>query len=627
MPPFATISAARITRAVVSITLGLVALAGASLVTSPPAVAAACSFPAPNPLPSTDGLIQDAADLQWLRDTSSAWSGSWTQTANIDMGGCDWTSPIGTSGSNFTGTYDGSGFVISGLSITMTGDDAGLFGVASVTSIIRNVGFTGDVSGDGDVGGLVGELDGGSILSSYTTGAVTGTADVGGLVGQFDGGSILDSYATGGVNSTIDDAGGLVGQMSAGSIARSYATGDVTTPEYGGGLVAYMVGYGEVIDSFASGNVTGDSDLAGLVAYAPAGARIARSFASGNITGTGNYLGGLIGYFVAGNCLAPNGVSDSFATGNVTGNAASSQYVGGLIARNLGCDVINAYSVGQVTGNQDVGGLIGLNTGVVSNSFWNTDTGGGSSDGGTGKTTAEMKALSTFVDAGWDITESCFASSIWGICSDVNSGYPYLSALSALTPSVSSQAREVDFTFFLPDGRECTSISPMRVPVGSSVQLPGVDADCRTMPGASVGGWTIPVAPSFTGAGSASEPFNPGHWVEVSDSQRFTVVPLEPVLSFTYDANVGEGVECAATDVSHVSADGREMSVWVPRVDVPMARFPDRASCVPAGHVLIGWNTRGDGSGETYELGVELPAGWEQDPTNRRVLFAVWEAA
>jgi hypothetical protein len=59
----------------------------------------------------------------------------------------------------------------------------------------------------------------------------------------------------------------------------------------------------------------------------------------------------------------------------------------------------------------EVGGLVGVNCppagencGTVSNSFWDTETSGQAiSDGGTGKSTAEMKSIVTFTGAGWDI--------------------------------------------------------------------------------------------------------------------------------------------------------------------------------------------------------------------------------
>jgi hypothetical protein len=57
-----------------------------------------------------------------------------------------------------------------------------------------------------------------------------------------------------------------------------------------------------------------------------------------------------------------------------------------------------------VTGNSSVGGLVGRNIGTVSDSFWDTLTSGqATSNGGTGKTTTEMKNITTFSGAGWNI--------------------------------------------------------------------------------------------------------------------------------------------------------------------------------------------------------------------------------
>ena len=59
-----------------------------------------------------------------------------------------------------------------------------------------------------------------------------------------------------------------------------------------------------------------------------------------------------------------------------------------------------------MTGDEDVGGLVGINDrgGTVSNSLWDVQTSGQTrSAGGTGKTTAKMKDIATFSGAGWDI--------------------------------------------------------------------------------------------------------------------------------------------------------------------------------------------------------------------------------
>jgi hypothetical protein len=83
-----------------------------------------------------------------------------------------------------------------------------------------------------------------------------------------------------------------------------------------------------------------------------------------------------------------------------------------------------------VTGHEDVGGLVGASSGIVSHSFWDTETSGQAiSDGGTGKSTAEMRDIATFTGAGWNIiavgvneTDSAY---IWNIVDGVT--YPFLS--------------------------------------------------------------------------------------------------------------------------------------------------------------------------------------------------------
>ncbi|UCD22173.1 MAG: hypothetical protein JSW22_00595, partial [Chloroflexota bacterium] len=87
---------------------------------------------------------------------------------------------------------------------------------------------------------------------------------------------------------------------------------------------------------------------------------------------------------------------------------------------------------GNVAGNYSVGGLVGYNShGTVSNSFWDAQTSGQStSDGGTGKTTAEMQDIATFSGAGWDIIAVADPATrnpsyIWNIVDTVT--YPFLS--------------------------------------------------------------------------------------------------------------------------------------------------------------------------------------------------------
>ena len=174
--------------------------------------------------------------------------------------------------------------------------------------------------------------------------------------------------------------------------------------------------------------MTGDGEVGGLVGHN--GGIVNNSYSSGsvtveysssNVTGEGWYVGGLVGHNAG-------TVSNSYSTGSVTGDSS----VGGLVGWNYGT-VSDSYSTGSVTGEDFIGGLVGTNGngGTVSNSFWDTETSGqATSDGGTGKTTAEMQDIATFSGAGWDIIAVADPgtrnpSYTWNIVNGVT--YPFLS--------------------------------------------------------------------------------------------------------------------------------------------------------------------------------------------------------
>ena len=188
-----------------------------------------------------------------------------TLTADIDLTGKNWT-PIGTSFSNkYTGTFDGGGHTIKGLTVTTNDQFVGLFGSIGYAGTVKNVmmedvqitsnpssGFAGGVAGYSDgtiencsvsgsvsgtvyVGGVVGAQWEGSITGCSSSATVKGMVYVGGVVGQPNGNTITLTacYATGNVIIEIAPkkniaGGGLVG-MNAGSILACYATGNVTS--------------------------------------------------------------------------------------------------------------------------------------------------------------------------------------------------------------------------------------------------------------------------------------------------------------------------------------------------------------------------------------------------------------
>ncbi len=109
----------------------------------------------------------------------------------------------------------------------------GLVGSNAATGNIIDSRSSMDVAGGNReyMGGLVGR-NYGAIERSFATGDVTGNGRIGGLAGQNDGGTIADCYAHGdvrrtGVGSDIR-CGGFVGNNNEGSIVNSYSTGKVT---------------------------------------------------------------------------------------------------------------------------------------------------------------------------------------------------------------------------------------------------------------------------------------------------------------------------------------------------------------------------------------------------------------
>jgi len=108
--------------------------------------------------------------------------------------------------------------------------------------------------------------------------------------------------------------------------------------------------------------------------------------------------------------------------------------------------VSNCYSAGDVNGaGNTVGGLVGFKySGTVSNSFWDKQTSGqATSDGGIGKTTAEMKTQSTFTNVGWDFVN------IWNIASNINSGYPFLALPPPTTITTPAPPPETPYAIYV----------------------------------------------------------------------------------------------------------------------------------------------------------------------------------
>jgi hypothetical protein len=215
---------------------------------------------------------------------------------------------------------------------------------------------------------------------------IAGRSFIGGLVG-INGGHLVNCFASGTINGTVEEIGGLVGQ-NYGIVEKCHSTGTISGKSFVGGLAGENLGY--MMVCYSTSDVSGDSRIGGL-----AGAN-----------GTTSAIRG-----------GPGMISDCYSTGQVN---ASDGNVGGLVGSNEEGNVTNCYSTGLVVGNEDIGGLVGLNKDTVLQCFWDIQTSNQTiSAGGIGKTSAEMQMADTFL-----IWSTCGNEGTWTI--DEGNDYPAL---------------------------------------------------------------------------------------------------------------------------------------------------------------------------------------------------------
>jgi hypothetical protein len=397
-------------------------------------------------------LLYTAEELNMIGLSVCEWDRHFKLMADIDLSAYSGKREFNMIGKDsafpFAGVFDGNGHIISNFSYTSTDtSDTGLFRcVSGESAIIKDLGLIApDVdAGTGNrVGSLAGWLGEGAITNCYVVGgSVSGNDDVGGLVG-YNGDTVTNCYSDGGSVTGNEIVGGLIGHNDDSTITECYSLANVSgTGRFTGGLVGYNQG-GEITNCYTNCNVTGGDfvgGLAGLIQGSipsplrPSMSIITNCYSIGGVSGIGR-IGGLVGLNDGGT------ITGSFHTGSVNGRDA----VGGIVGNNgQNGTVINCYNTGAVSGDFRVGGLVGSNfggnvthcysTGTVSDRnpwsggalvgendkgdltgcFWDTQTSGltrmcgwqannaSGCDNSYGKTTAEMQIAGTFLEAGWD---------------------------------------------------------------------------------------------------------------------------------------------------------------------------------------------------------------------------------
>ncbi|UCE47822.1 MAG: hypothetical protein JSW47_19765, partial [Phycisphaerales bacterium] len=245
--------------------------------------------------------------------------------------------------------------------------------VGSSYGIVENCHVTGNVEGLYSVGGLVG-YNRRTVEECYSAGSVVGDGAVGGLIGNNNRGRIKGCSSTAGTTGR-ESVGGLVG-VNSGFAVNGYSNSDVDGEEYVGGLVGRNDGL--VLACCSYSRVDGAKEVGGLVGHNEFNGEIHNSYAAGEVIGQ-EAVGGLVGI-----------------------NISKIGTHGGLVYR---MDKIrHCYTAAAISGKTEVGGLVGRDdNGGSTGCFWDIEASGQStSAGGSGKTTAEMQSIETFLAAGWD---------------------------------------------------------------------------------------------------------------------------------------------------------------------------------------------------------------------------------
>ena len=388
-------------------------------------------------------IITTADELNAMRQDLSA---HYRLSNDIDLAatviwndGQGWE-PIGDNADRFTGSLDGNGYTVHGLSIKRPDTQyQGLFGYLQDAVIERLM------------------LDRVDVLGGQYTGAVTGWSA--------DASRIKRVEVTGVITATGSRVGGVVGQLTGSSrLAHARFAGHVT------GIKGTSWSY------------TG-----GLVGGTHSSARIVYSLSSGVVEGSGR-TGGLVGNHGASSIIA-----DSYSKALVSG----ADHVGGLAGRMDGSflRINRSYAAGPVNGTSDVGGLVGSRAGgSVIDSYWDTEVTGQptSVGGGEGKTTVEMQQRATY--EGWNFFTR------WEI--DEGNNYPVFRDVSGHEPPEPVDLEDLDGEGTVGDPWIITSadeLNAIRQDLAAHYRL-GNDIDLT----ASVTwhddeGWE-PVGPTFTGS-------------------------------------------------------------------------------------------------------------------------------
>ena len=540
----------------------------------------------------------------------------------------------------FMGHYNGNNYTISGIYTesgnTSTYSYQGLFGYVRGTSTnlaeIKYVSLTDSViQGYQYVAGVVGYAYYANIFNCDNSATITATSNyVAGLIGFDVGTTVNENYNTGNI-SGVEYVGGIIGNHAGEGIQNCYNTGNIVgSSGYVGGIGGHIrILYGDFLEyCYNTGNILGTNYVGGVVGRlecGTSGVAMHNCYNIGEVKGvdsyTGTGIGGVVGNLVQYGWYAQYSfkITNCYNTGLVDGvSNGDIAYVGGVVGLTgtaVRIDIMNCFNVGEVKGNDVVGGIVGymndnasdtncdmcyyggdcdLNYGIGENYVGNSLNNGTTKIENLNSTEYAKNeewytTPSNWSDNypyGWELIEPWDFESVWQIIKGINDGYPVLTELSVVTIS------------FDANGGSGT-MAPMTVQINSTTTL---SANTFTRTGYNFTGWSTSASGSVEYANRDS----------ITPTENMTLYAQWSRITYTikYNKNASDATGSMANTTKYYGTNVTLRSNAFKRT----------------GYSFAGWATSANGdvmysNGATYtaNANVTLYAKW--DPHKYKIVF------
>lgn len=311
--------------------------------------------------------IDDAEALQGINNNTDTNILTYNFALKNDIDAQEFSNTFTAIGGNnaFTGKFNGRGNAIVGLDVKNVAN-AGLFSEVGDKGEVSNLSIYSSTF-KGEEAGAVAGVNNGKIDNITTFGnrveSTVEKGNAGGTVGTNTGiisnASNNDAVAVSGAGG---NAGGIAGKNT-GSISSSVANSNVTAMADSAHAIGGIVGInsgnalldtvrslGIVNGTYNNGTVITDN-VGGIAGINKDGAQITKAYNVAQVSG-GDNVGGIVGNGTAGNLQEVVSAGDIISSGT---------NVGGIIGNSETMVIKSGRNTGEVTGNENVGGIVGVN--------------------------------------------------------------------------------------------------------------------------------------------------------------------------------------------------------------------------------------------------------------------------